>query len=572
MGLTATRTQTPVDVSHLQEPTNATRQNTRGYVTLQQLLGDGYIEFSFDQGTAAALSAAAGISFAIYPHSTRSAMSGLHLIAFGFCVRGNENSAKIFVKALNTFIDTTLNYSPNIKMRVERIGAVVNFYTIDGNNAPVLRHSITNATPLPQASDFILVAGRNNCQIKSVFINGVTQRPQVIDTTKNVYIPLEGELVFNSLQPQLSVVTEGSEAVTWHFPDGTTSTDKLPNKNLASQVYTQLIRLEIPDGVTRIRELVIPCLRRDGRYAPPDLSALTNLRSLRIITRASASLVNGVTTQNFVALTSPFILPAACETFVTESIVDEAIVESRRTSPFIYSEELSFANLTQLRTLRLGFTQDFQSRYQAGFLAQTRFPNLTGCINLNSLVIDTQIFQTSTALHFLSAIPAAYLANCANLQTVTIQERNNTPPYSEAFINSLVVGVARAIAARTTPVLTLSIRIGTTFQTVTGTILSLAANAAAGANSIQLTATTGLNVGDRLLIEDGALNNLNNPLVIASITGSASPFTVTFQAGQTLINSYTAATGRVLNLESGLGSTRRLRLLGHTVNVLPATI
>jgi hypothetical protein len=109
-------------------------------------------------------------------------------------------------------------------------------------------------------------------------------------------------------------------------------------------------------------------------------------------------------------------------------------------------------------------------------------------------------------------------------------------------------------------------------QVATGAILNFAANAPAGSNSIQVTATTGLNVGDRLHLEDGALNNLNNPLVIASITGTTSPFTITFQTGQTTVNAYTAATGRVLNLESGLGSTRRLRLLGHTVTVLPATI
>jgi hypothetical protein len=71
MTLTATRTNNPVNTSFLQDVGTAFPENTRGYATLQQLVGDGFIEFAFEQNTAENVNAAAGISFAVYPHAAK---------------------------------------------------------------------------------------------------------------------------------------------------------------------------------------------------------------------------------------------------------------------------------------------------------------------------------------------------------------------------------------------------------------------------------------------------------------------------------------------------------------------
>lgn len=575
MSLTATRTNNPVDATFLQDVGSSFVTNTRGYTTLQQLVGNGYLEFGFDQNSATAPSAAAGITFAIYPHATRNAMSALHLIAFGFCVRGNEDSNKIFVKALNTFIDTTVAYSTTVRMRVERIGTTVNFYTVV-NNVATLRHTVSN-TFLPSVSEFIILSGRNGCRVANVLISGVTQAPTPLDPTTNVYLPLEGGLGFSSVQNQLFVSMTAGEAFTWYFPDGTTSTEQAPNKVIDSQPFTQLIKLNVPSGVDKIRDLTFPALRRDGKFTPPDLSLLTSLRAFKLITRVAS---NSSSERRYLAFTSQFRLPNTIQDVIIEPLFDEDTLQpgtlaETRMSALLLPEAFNFSGFSQLRSLRLGFQQDNPRKYQAGFSAVGRFPNLSGCASLLSLVIDTYRFATEPGItenvHFPNPIPLANIQDCVNITSVTIHERAQSS-YNEGFMNSLIVGIGRAIGSRTTPVLTVAARRGANLQTVTGTILSFAANAAVGANSIQLTSITGLSVGDRLHLEDGATNSLNNNLVIASIAGTASPFTVTFQTGQTLQNAYTTATGRVLNLESGLGSTRRLRLLGHTITVLPATI
>jgi hypothetical protein len=582
MTLTATRTNNPVNTSFLQDVGTAFPENTRGYATLQQLVGDGFIEFAFEQNTAENVNAAAGISFAVYPHAAKSAIAAINLMTFGFCVRATEDSNRIFVKVLNNFIDTTVVFAPNVRMRVEKIGSTINFYTVVANVATLrLTYNSPVATPLPNVSDFLLISGRNGCRISNVFINGVTQQPPALDLTKNVYIPLNGGLTFNNIQPRLSVLMVAGEGFTWHFPDGTTSQDAAPNKVLPETLFTVLIRLEVPVGVAAIRDLTIPALMRDGRYTPPDLSLLTSLRTLKFITRVA---VNSTSERRYIAMVSGIKIPNTVQDVIFEPLSDEDVLNSAndnitRLAPLLLPVDFNFSGFSQLRTLRLGFMQDNPRKYQAGFLAAGRFPNLTNCTSLLTLLIETYTFTAETTAglpnnqspHFLNSIPVAFFNSLVNATSIRIIERSNFG-YADAFITAVIVGVARAIASRTTPVLTLELRRGGNLQTATGTILNFATNAPAGSSSVQLTSITGLNVGDRLHLEDGALNSLNNTPIIASITGTVSPFTVTFQAGFTLVNSYTAATGRVLNLESGLGSTRRLRLLGHTVTVLPVTI
>jgi hypothetical protein len=578
MSLSATRTQNPVNVTFLQDVGSAFAPNTRGYATLQQLLGNGYIEFSFDRNGASAVSAACGISFAVYPHAAKSSMAAIHLIAFGFCVRATEDTDRIFVKANGAYIDTTVNHAPDIRMRVERAGETVNFFTIVGG-VPTLRHTL-NVPGIPLVSSFAILSGRNACQIRGVLISGVTQQPPVLDLTTNVYIPLEGELSFSNIQPRLSVLMNNAEGFTWFFPDGTNSTDPIPNKSIPVTPYTTLIRLEVPSGVDKIKELAIPLLRRDGRYTPPDLSLLTSLTSLKIITRNVASSTNE---RRFVPLTSQFRLPPSVQDFIVEPLFDEEVSTglnaNTRMAPMLSPEALNFSGMTQLRNVRLGFAQDNPKKYQPGFFATSMFPNFSGCTNLLSLDLEAYFIVAETGIagnpQFLVPMPLAFISSCTNLQSLIIRDKPGFGAFNDAFATSVLVNAARTIT-RTSPVFTLEIRQGTSnFQTARGDILTLAVAAIAGATSIQTNTVTGLNVGNRLLLQDGTVNtapnSIGNPLTVASIVGTVAPFTVNFAAGQSLTRAY-AINARVFNLESGIGATQQLRLLGHTVRVLPNTI
>jgi hypothetical protein len=589
MSLTATRTGNPANTIFLQDVSSSFAANTRGYSTLQQLVGNGYIEFGFNQNTADALSAAAGFTYAVYPHAVKNAMSALHLIAYGFCVRAHQDTNRIFVKlpANNAFVDTTVDYTPSIRMRIERAGDTINFYTISGSTA-TLRHSAISTTPLPTVADFILLSGRNGARITNVLISGVTQASPALDLAKNVYIPVQGYLNFSNIQPRLAVVMANAEDFTWHFPDGTTSKDTNPSKTLDLRDYTRLIRLEVPDGVTAIRELILPILTRTPqRYTSSDFSQITNLRKLTFVTGAIYTRDgNGqIDERRQILLTSQLRLPVSIQSLSFEALQEEVAAGGDGgfdMAPLLLPTDFNLSGLTNLTNLRLGFADDPQSLYQANFKAIGGFPNLAGCINLENVLITAWgdlIFYPEYAA-FLNSFsgnrvaPFSYYASLANATKVTITHGIGNGDFDPEFTTSVIVNMAKAVDTRTdaTPFTLDFTRVNGARETVRGTVLSLAANASAGANSIQVTAATGLNVGDRLLLQDGATNSLGTNLVIASIAGTASPFTVTFQAGQTLSNNYTTATGRVFNLESGIGSTQKMRLQGHVVLVEPASI
>jgi len=571
MSLTATRTNNPVNTNFLRDVGTGFAANTRGYATLQQLIGNGYIEFGFDQNTAPDAILAAGISYAIYPHAVRNSMSAFNLISYGFCVRGNENSNRIFVKAVNTYIDTTVDQSSSVRLRIEKAGNTINFFTVIGG-VQTLRHSVT-LSALPLVSEFIILAGKNGCRLTNVIIFGATQQPGVLDPTKNIYIPLEGELrLRNNEQSVLAVTVTNAQPVTWHFPDGTTSTDYTPDKFIPDVPYTSLIRLEIPSGVANISSLILPILRIDGRYTPPDLSLVTGLKSIRFITRFPL-LENPPNPadrfqRRFVAITSQLNIPSGCEQILFELLQFQFDAGGRfDAAPIMLPEAFNFAGRTALRVLRLGHTQDL-GKYQPGFQATAKFPNLVGCANLTSFRYDTYHENSGVNTHFADPVPFSFLRDCVNLTSFILRETRFVGFYNEAFVTSVLVALARVVGNRTTPALTLEISRAGTPNPVTGNILSLAAAAANGATSISVNSTTGLGVGDRIMLQEGttATSSVTNPLTIASITGTSAPFTITFQSGQSLQNAYTTA-GRVFNLETSLGSAQRLRLLGHTLIV-----
>jgi hypothetical protein len=181
------------------------------------------------------------------------------------------------------------------------------------------------------------------------------------------------------------------EGFTWHFPDGTTSQDVAPNKVLPETLFTVLIRLEVPTGVAAIRDLTIPTLMRDGRYTPPDLSLLTSLRTLKFITRVA---VNSTSERRYIAMVSGLKIPNTVQDVIFEPLSDEDVLNPAndaitRFAPLLLPADFNFSGFSQLRTLRLGFMQDNPRKYQAGFLAAGRFPNLTNCTSLLTLLIDT---------------------------------------------------------------------------------------------------------------------------------------------------------------------------------------
>ena len=585
MSLTLQRTISAVDqeVLFLQDDLTSFDDETVGYATGQQLVGDGYLDFAFDQSDAIEVVAAAGIAFATYPTHGNS-MAEFNLLCAGFCVRGNESTDKVWIKFKQSFIDTTVRYSASLKMRVERIGTTFNFYTSGGTIGGIeeppfftLRHTETfDTTGFP--ADCLFLVGRNGCKITEAEWFGAVQPKPVLDLTKNVYIPITNykAIVTN---PWLFCQTLSGETYTWHFPNGQSFTNQSPT-TILNLPYIMTVRLEVPDGVDRIEELrfctPVGSTPPDNtrRVSPPDLSNLANLRILKVLGyEVFGKGPDGTDNSHCVGLTSSFLLPGSLQVFEFD-LLEPPGTQKQYFGVNTPGRNLDFTNLINLSSVKVNFRGN--SANNAFSLTSNGLIDFGGCTNLTDITIFSEERDSSNRKGSESTWDKSYFAGCGNIENlllsfttgVGIQEINKT------YLDSFLVAIASAIT-RSTPIATITIQFrgsNSSFDNpeITGNIATLTSAATAGANSIVIDNNTGYSVGDRVLIDDGAASEVNNTLIIASITGS-SPYTVTFESGQTLNNGYSIG-DRVFNMEDALGATQHLRLLGHTVTVIPDPI